>query len=139
VARYDFKGIREKGAAGVMAALATVPQVAIWFAKFPVLKGILSFALEAVINLAANFGLLVLNVGTFTVGGKIDQLKFDAVFEEALRKVKYPGLTKAQKDAIDADVIKAFRQIGLVTRYGNSVQGDDSDLGLRNHDPASRI
>ena len=49
--------------------------------------------------------------------GEIDQNKFDAAMEAGLDKLKIPGITDAQKKAIDDKVIEAMRKFGRVTDH----------------------
>lgn len=115
--KYDFKGIKKWGAFGIMKALYTIPQVGLLMNRIPFLNKVSSFFLELAVNWLANNGLVVINVAIITVDGKLDQKAFDSAMDEGIKKMKIPGLSDAQKKAIDDAVIKAFTEFG---RIGNS-------------------
>lgn len=110
--KYDFPGIREKGAAALKALLLTTGWgAAIIASPFkPVIDMVLSFASEWL----ANRGLIVINVGAIYVNGEFRQDKFDQAMEEGLAKAKAPGLTDAQKKVIDEEVLQALRRFGRI-------------------------
>ncbi len=137
--KYDFKGIKDKGAKALLLSISAIPTVGVWFARLPFLRNIVGYFLELLVNLLANSGLMVLNIGEIIVGGAIDQAKFDKAMEDGLALVKLPGLTAAQKKAIDDEVVKAFRNFGLVTKHNLGVQGDYSDQRLRDFNKTPRI
>lgn len=112
--KYDFPGFRKAGTAALTAALATTAWGA-WLIKSP-FKPLFNFAAGLASEWLANRGLLIINLGAIYVGGELDQSKFDKAFDDALEKIKVPGLTDAQKKGIDDDVIKAFRKFGRVTK-----------------------
>jgi len=60
--------------------------------------------------------LLVINLVTVYIQGKVDQHKFDKALNKALEQIKIPGLSGKQKEEIDNEVIKAFRSFGRVTK-----------------------
>lgn len=106
--KYNFPGIRKAGAAGLKAALAST----VWGAKIiasPFNKTI-DFILEWLSEFLANKGLVIINVGSFYINGEFDQRAFDKAMENGLNQVKNnPNLTEKQKEAIDNEVKKAFR------------------------------
>ncbi len=103
--KYDFKGIKKMGAAGIKAALISSPYTA-WLTKIPAL---IDLVLEFFTNWLANHGLILLNVGAYYVGGKLDQKALDSAIEAGLEKVKLGAgkLTPEQIKEIDDAVIKA--------------------------------
>lgn len=102
--KYDFKGIKEKGASGLKLALASDPATA-WMVKVP----FITTALEYGVNWMANKGLVVLNIGAIYINGEIDQSKLDKAIEDGLKKVELSkgSLTPEQIKEIDDAVIKA--------------------------------
>lgn len=114
--KYDFRGIKKMGAAGLRLALSSSPWTA-WFLRFGRLADLL---LEFTTNWLANKGLLVLNLGAISVSGELDQKQFDAAMDEALAEISRRGgrdaLTPEQRKAIDDAVIKAARKF---IRIGN--------------------
>jgi hypothetical protein len=102
--KYDFKGIKEKGAAGLRLALLSSPYTA-WLARFPALSNLL---LEGLCNWMANKGLIVMNLGAYYVEGKLDQKAFDSAMEQGLKHVESgEKLTPEQIKDIDDAVIAA--------------------------------
>ena len=101
--KYNFQGIKTKGAAGLKLALSSSPYTA-WLAKIPALSDLL---LEFVTNWLANKGLIVLNVGYFYVDGKIDQAALDRAIDSGIARVAAGGLTPEQMKEIDDAVINA--------------------------------
>lgn len=103
--KYNFKGIKEKGAAGLRLALSSTPQTA-WLVKYPALT---NFLLEAFANWLANKGLIVMNIGAYYVEGKLDQKAFDEAMDKGILRVDAAGgtLTPEQIKEIDDAVIKA--------------------------------
>lgn len=105
--KYDFPGIKKVGTAAIEAVLAGTG----WGAKIigspfrPVVKMLIGYAVEW----AANKGLVIINLGFIYVNGEIDQSRFDKAMDEALEKVKVPGLSEKQKEQIDDEVRQAFR------------------------------
>lgn len=108
--KYDFPGIKKFGAAGIKAALSLSPYTA-WLLKAPLLDTLL----EAIANWFANQGLIVINLGIIYVDGELDQKAFDKAMDQAIEKSKVPGLSDAQKKAIDDDVVQAFRNFARIT------------------------
>lgn len=102
--KYDFKGIKSKGASGIKLALSSSPST-VWIAKLP---GIISL-LEAFTNFLANKGLIVMNLGAIYVNGEIDQSILDRSLDEGIKAVENAGmtLTPEQIKEIDDAVIKA--------------------------------
>lgn len=113
--KYDFKGIKKAGAAGLKAALASTAFGSV------ILSGpfgkVTTLCLEFLANLLANQGLVILNLVAITVEGKIDQKAFDSALDQALKKVELNSgkLTPAQMKAIDDEVIQAFRKFATLT------------------------
>lgn len=105
--KYDFKGIRKAGALGILALISSTG----WGAKLLAgpFKKSFNLLLEFILELLANRGLLLLNIGDIYISGKFKQSDFDKKLETALNSVKAQGLTPAEKKAIDDEVIKAFR------------------------------
>lgn len=112
--KYDFPGIRKAGTAALKAVVATTGWGA-WLIASP-FNSVFEVAAGWLSEWLANRGLLIINLGAIYVSGEIDQARFDKAFEEALEKVKLPGLTDEQKKGIDDEVIEAFRWFG---RIGN--------------------
>lgn len=110
--KYDFPGIRKAGAAAVKVVLATTTWGA-WLIKSPFMP-VINLTAEWLTEWLANRGLLIINLGAIYVSGEIDQARFDKAIDEALEKVKVPGLTDEQKKGIDDAVIQAFRKFGRV-------------------------
>lgn len=106
--KYDFPGIKKVGTAAIEAVLATTG----WGAKIvggpfkSVFRMLIGFGVEW----AANKGLVIINLGFIYVNGEIDQSRFDKAMDEALEKVKVPGMSDSEKEKIDNDVREAFRK-----------------------------
>lgn len=112
--KYDFKGIKRLGAAGIRRALALSPYTA-WLLSF---GGILDLALQALSNFLANFGLVILNVGGSYVDGEFDQKGFDDAMNESLAEVELKDgkLTPADIKRLDDAVIKKARKLIVIAR-----------------------
>ena len=114
--KYDFKGIKKAGAAGLRAALSSSP-ITSWIVAFPSLT---NFALEFITNFLANNGLVLLNIGANYVEGELDQKRLDDALTTAMENITQKGgrdkLTAAQKKAIDDEVIKAARGFIVVNK-----------------------
>lgn len=112
--KYDFRGIKKQGAAGLRLALASSPYTA-WALKGGALTDLF---LELLANWLANSGLIVLNVGAAYVSGELDQHGFDEAMEKALEEISVKGgrekLTAAEKKAIDDAIIKAARKLVVI-------------------------
>lgn len=112
--KYDFRGIKKMGAAGIRLALLSSPYTA-WFLK---LGKLADLVLEFITNWLANKGLLVLNLGAISVSGELDQKQFDAAMDDALAEITRRGgrdaLTPEQRKAIDDAVIKAARKFIVI-------------------------
>lgn len=102
--KYDFDGIKSKGADGLKLLLASSPVTA-WIPKIPMIDTII----EPLINWAANNGLVLLNLGAIFVNGKIDQNKLDSALDAGIKEVELPGntITPERAKEIDDAVIKA--------------------------------
>lgn len=105
--KYDFPGIRKAGAKALSMVLAgTTWGASILASPFkPVFEYIMGWAIEWL----ANKGLVIINLAVIYVDGELDQSKFDSSMDEALEKVKIPGLSEKEKAAIDEKVRNAFR------------------------------
>ena len=102
--KYDFKGIKRMGAAGLRAAFAASPYTA-WLNNLGALTDLI---LEFIANWLANNGLIILNTGAFYVNGELDQNALDNAIDAGLKKVgSNPNLTPEQIKEIDDAVIKA--------------------------------
>lgn len=112
--KYDFPGIRKAGSAALKAVVAGTGWGA-WIIASP-FKPVFDAAAEWLSEWLANRGLLIINLGAIYVAGELDQKKFDEAFDQALEKVKVPGLTEDQKRGIDNEVIAAFRRFGRITK-----------------------
>ncbi len=114
--KYDFRGIKKLGGAGLRVALASSPYTA-WFIR---LGSFADLVLEFAANWLANKGLLVLNVGANYVSGEIDQKQLDAALDSAFEQITIKGgrekLTPAERKAIDDEVIKAARKFLVIAR-----------------------
>jgi hypothetical protein len=114
--KYDFRGIKKLGAAGLRLALAASPYTA-WTLKGGALT---TFFLEWFSNWLANSGLMLLNIGADYVSGEMDQARFDAAMDAAFEEIRKKGgretLTEAEKKAIDDEVIKVARKFVVIGR-----------------------
>lgn len=112
--KYDFPGIKKVGTAGLEALLsATGWGATLMKSPFrPIFKYIIGYAVEW----AANKGLVVINLGAIYVSGEIDQSRFDKAMDDALEKVKVPGLSESDKEKIDNDVREAFRKFAHLNK-----------------------
>lgn len=112
--KYNFPGMRKAGAFAFQAALAST----VWGAKILAspFKPAFEKILELISEWMANKGLIVINVGAFIIEGEVDQRAFDKAFDQALEKVKVPGLSVEEMKAIDYEVIKAFRNFARVSK-----------------------
>jgi len=112
--KYNFRGLKKLGAAGLRLALASSPYTA-W-----ALKGgaFTTFFLEWFSNWLANNGLMILDVGYDYVAGELDQKRFDHALDEAMSEITEKGgrdaLTAEQKKEIDDEVIKAARKFVVI-------------------------
>lgn len=112
--KYDFPGLRRAGSLALKALVAGTS----WGGSL--LSGPFSSTINLLFEWLAewlmNRGLILINLGAIYVEGKFDQAAFDKAMDEGLSKAKIPGLTPAQKKAIDDEIIKAFRNFARVTR-----------------------
>jgi hypothetical protein len=111
--KYDFPGIRKAGTAAISAALATTAWGA-WILASP-FKPLVSYLDGLLIQWLANQGLVIINLGAIYINGVVDQANFDKSMDAALAKVQTPGLTDAQKKAIDDGVKDSFRTFAHVS------------------------
>lgn len=113
--KYDFKGIKKVGAAGILAALT------VWAGKFglagfiqnKIVKLILKFFIERYVNGLANRSLFVLNLGHIKFDTEGDQKAFEGAYIAGNLKVadliREKGfLTKEDMVAIDDEVIANY-------------------------------
>lgn len=111
--KYDFKGIKQWGAKGLELALTTTAWGA-WLLATPVLRTVLHFSEEFLVNWFANKGLILLNIGAIYVNGKLDEEEFSKALNDGLARVEIPGgralLTPEEGKAIDEAVKKAGRK-----------------------------
>ncbi len=112
--KYDFKGIKKVGGAGIRVALSHSPYTA-WILKWGSLTTILT---EALANWFANKGLVLFNLGAIYVEGEIDQEALDSEMDRAISEIQLKGgknkLTAAERKAIDDGVIKAARKFIVI-------------------------
>lgn len=104
--KYDFKGIKEKGAAGLKLALLSSPYTA-WAAKVPALTDLI---LEFLCNWLANKNLIFLNIAHYYVDGKLDVAALEKTLDNGWARVDAGGLTPDQMKEIDDAVINAARK-----------------------------
>lgn len=102
--KYDFKGIKKLGAAGIRGALVSNPSTA-FLVKIPFIM----FFLEMFVNWMTNNGLILLNIGAIYVGGQVDQKVLDRAIDEGIKKFENAGgkLSAKQIKEIDDAVIRA--------------------------------
>lgn len=116
--KYDFKGIKRLGGLG----LSTLINSTAWGAvvlKLPVIGTLLTGSLELFVNWLANNGLMVMNIGAIAVEGEWDQKQFDEHMIAAFKTVELSNgkLTPKEVKAIDDEVIKYFRQLGIIAKH----------------------
>lgn len=109
--KYDFKGIKEKGAKG----LETIVAATRWgssLLKFPFFATLEDAILQWVVNWLANNGLVVFNLGAIVFDGEVDQSALDSALDNGLKAVKIgrEKLKPGQGEAIDEAVRKAARK-----------------------------
>ncbi len=112
--KYDFPGIRKAGAVALRVVLASTSWGA-WLIASP-FKRLIDLASEWAVEWLTNRGLIIINLGAIYVNGEFDQAKFDKAIEDGIAKAKVPGLSEAQKKAIDDEVIKAMRPFARITK-----------------------
>lgn len=112
--KYDFPGIRKAGTAALRVVLASTSWGA-WLIASP-FKKLIDLASQWAVEWLSNRGLIIINLGAIYVNGEFDQSKFDKAMDDGLAKAKAPGLSDAQKKAIDDEVIKAFRPFARITK-----------------------
>lgn len=110
--KYDFKGIKSKGAMGIELLITGLWSGFAGVLKIPVIGTIIDDSIQAFTNWLANNGLVILNVAANDIDGSFDQSGFDSSMESALASVGVDRstLTDAQKKVIDDTVIAAFRK-----------------------------
>lgn len=112
--KYNFKGMKKLGTAGLKSAFALSPSTA-WLLKF---GSFLDLFLELFSNWLANRGLILLNVGVDAIKGGEGQRGFDEAMDDAFEKITNAGgvekLTPEQVKAIDDEVIKNARKLVII-------------------------
>lgn len=105
--KYDFPGIKKIGTRAASLVLSsTAWGAAILKSPF---KPIVEMLMGYLIEWLANKGLVIINLGFIYIDGNLDQSKFDKAFDEALERLKVPGLPETEKAAIDEKIKNAFR------------------------------
>lgn len=115
MAKYDFVGIKKRGALAVFVALASSPIA--WITQG--IQGRLFLkVLEYVLNILANKGLIVLNVLHEEAASYWDQIAFERAYDEAIKKVRESKgrLTPEQVKEIDNEVIRKFDDFAIFGR-----------------------
>lgn len=114
--KYNFKGIKRLGAAGLRGALLSSPWTA-WLIRVP---NFTNFVLEAISNWLANKGLVILNLGAIYIEGEFDQAAWDKAMDNALGEIQLKGgrekLTPEQIKEIDDEIIRKARRFVLVSK-----------------------
>lgn len=111
--KYDFPGIQKVGKLAVKAILASTTWGA-WIINSP-FKPVFEFMLGWTINWLANKGLVIINLTAIYIDGELDQRAFDQAFDEALEKLKMPGLSDQEKASIDEKIKQAFRNFAHIS------------------------
>jgi hypothetical protein len=112
--KYNFRGIQRAARVAIEAAIAATTWGTSWW--FKLLAPAEDIVIDDLVNLLANEGLIIINIGASIVNGEIEQSAFDKAMSDGLASVSYGGnLTETQKKAIDEKVIQAFRNFGRVT------------------------
>jgi hypothetical protein len=108
--KYDFKGIKEKGAQAIEALLVATSWGA-WLVK-GVFSPVTTFVIQGLVNYVANKGLVLLNIGAFYIEGEFDQSAFDKAIEDGIKQAHLANgtLTPEKIKAIDDAVIEAARK-----------------------------
>lgn len=116
--KYDFPGIKKAGIAAASVILASTG----WGAKILAspFKNLFEYLIGYVVEWAANKGLVIINISAIYINGEIDQKRFDDAFDKALETVKIPGLTDVEKEKIDNEIIKAFRNFARLNSKPSS-------------------
>ncbi len=110
--KYDFPGIKKVGTAVLKAVLAGTG----WGAQILAspFRGLFETLMGFAVEWLANKGLLIINIGFIYVEGELDQKAFDKAFDDALSRLKTPGLSDPEKKKIDDKIIKAFRDFARI-------------------------
>lgn len=112
--KYDFRGIKKFGAAGIRLALSSTPLAPLlaWRVADPVL--------ELLSNWLANKGLVILNVGANYIDGEFDQKAFDRDLDQAIEEITAAGgaekLSPKRIKELDDQVIKSARRFIRIGR-----------------------
>ena len=116
--KYDFKGIKRLGGLGLSTLIGSTAWGAV-ILKLPVIGTLLNGSLELFTNWLANNGLMVMNIGSIAAEGEWDQKQFDEHMIAAFKAVELSNgkLTPEEVKAIDDEVIKYFRQFGIITKH----------------------
>lgn len=110
--KYDFKGIKKFGVAGLKLLIASTSWGVWALQKIPFFGYIEDIVLGLFVNWSANKGLVVLNVGAIFVEGSWDQNALDTAFEDALRAIQKgrDKISPEQGKAFDEAVREAARK-----------------------------
>lgn len=112
--KYNFKGIKKTGGAGLKVALSLSPWTS-WLLSF---GSLLDLALELFSNWLANRGLIILNIGVDAITSNQGQKGFDDAMDEAFRQITNAGgvenLTPEQIKELDDAIIKATRKLVVI-------------------------
>lgn len=111
--KYNFPGIKKAGARTLQFVLASTAWGAALL-KTP-FKYLLDLGAAWCAEWLTNRGIVLINLTIITKDGIVDQAGFDSAMDEALEKVKIPGLTIEEKKAIDEKVRDAFRKFAHVS------------------------
>ncbi len=124
--KYNFPGLQKAGRIAITAALAASSWGAAllaspWFKFFAPVE---DEAINTAINILANQGLIILNIGAIFVDGKFDQSAFDKAMADGIQKIQLgrDKLTPEQGKAIDDAIRKAFDNdvdLGATTGMSN--------------------
>lgn len=114
----SFSHIGDLFSAIILAALQATPFA---FLTYGPQKKIVSFLLSKAISWLASRGVILLNIGAENVQIAVARSNFDGTMESAIRlveEIRRRGETMApeQIEAIDKEVIEAFRKFARMTR-----------------------
>lgn len=111
--KHDFKGIKKVGATVLLGVIASSP---FSFLATGFLGRVTTFFLEKIVNVLANKGLIILNVGAMHFKTEAEAKAYVAGMELALKKVSESEgrLTPEQVKEIDDEVIKVFDDFAIL-------------------------
>lgn len=106
--RYNFPGIQKAAGVAIDALLAGTTWGA-WILASP-FKIVLAPLRDLIVNLLANQGLILINVGLNIVDGVVDQAKLDDALDAGIKRVMQgrDKITAKEGKAIDDKVREAF-------------------------------